>query len=79
MFAFKEAGGAVKLIHVKHLDVHRRRGDSRSSACTMNTHFINGWAARRVVLYMYSLKDATLPYRYAHPNTVVVDHRKIKR
>eukprot|EP00964_Phaeocystis_antarctica_P033886 scaffold19234_cov67-Phaeocystis_antarctica.AAC.2 len=29
--------------------VHRRCGDSRSSACTINTLFTNGWAARRVV------------------------------
>eukprot|EP00964_Phaeocystis_antarctica_P074441 scaffold45757_cov68-Phaeocystis_antarctica.AAC.2 len=27
----------------------QRCGDSRSSACTINTLFTNGWAARRVV------------------------------
>ena len=36
-------------IYSTPLFVHRRRGDSRSSACTINTLFTNGWAARRVV------------------------------
>ena len=48
-----------------HLFVHRRCGDSRSSACTINILFTLPLAGQREELY--SLKGATVPY-LAHPD-----------
>ena len=58
--------------------VHRRRGDSRSSACTIILSLL--MAGQREEFY--SIKGcygATLPYRYAHPDTVVVDQQLLHR
>ena len=61
---------------VAHGFVHRRCGDSRSSACTINTVLSLPMAGQREELY--SLKTATVPYCYAHPEIIVVDQQLLQ-